>query len=121
MNIKKAKDLDNEVTLEQAMQAHADQAATLMKQLSSPARLMILCALDEAELSVTEMNNKVPLSQSALSQHLAKLRSAGLVVTRKEKQTVFYRLQGSEVTQIINVLKKIYCPEPNLNSEQERV
>lgn len=96
--------------LENAMQAHAEEAAMLMKQLSSPARLLILCALVESELAVNELNEKVQLSQSALSQHLAKLREANLVATRKEKQTVFYRLKGSEVIQIMAVLKNIYCP-----------
>lgn len=93
------------------MQKHAEDAALLMKQLSSPVRLMILCALDNAELSVNELNDKVALSQSALSQHLAKLRSSGLVSTRKDKQSVYYRLAGTEVSQIITVLKTIYCPE----------
>lgn len=98
-------------SLENVMQQHAEEAASLMKQLSSPVRLMILCALANAELSVNELNDKVSLSQSALSQHLAKLRSAGLVTTRKDKQTVFYRLAGTEVSQIISVLKTIYCPD----------
>jgi len=97
--------------LEHPMQQYAEQAALLMKQLSSPVRLMILCALDNSELSVNELNDKVALSQSALSQHLAKLRSAGLVTTRKDKQLVFYRLAGTEVSQIIALLKTIYCPE----------
>lgn len=98
-------------SLEQVMQQHAEQAALLMKQLSSPVRLMIMCALDNAELSVNEINDKVGMSQSALSQHLAKLRSAGLVTTRKDKQSVYYQLAGTEVSQIIAVLKSIYCPE----------
>ncbi|WP_438969804.1 ArsR/SmtB family transcription factor [Methylophaga sp.] len=96
--------------LEQTMQEHAEQAAMLMKQLSSPFRLMILCALVDAESSVNELNDKVDLSQSALSQHLAKLRQSGLVTTRKEKQTVYYRLAGDEIVKIISVLKDIYCP-----------
>jgi DNA-binding transcriptional ArsR family regulator len=97
--------------LEIVMKQHAEEAALLMKQLSSPVRLMILCALDNEELSVNELNDKVALSQSALSQHLAKLRSAGLVSTRRDKQSVYYRLAGTEVSQIIAVLKTIYCPE----------
>lgn len=103
--------------LEMSMQQHAEEAAMLMKQLSSPARLMILCALVNGELSVHALNNKIPLSQSALSQHLARLRSAGLVETRKEKQSVFYRLKGKEVIQIIATLKTIYCPELTLTDE----
>jgi len=105
--------------LESVMKQHAEEAALLMKQLSSPVRLMILCALDNAELSVNELNDKVALSQSALSQHLAKLRSTGLVVTRKDKQSVFYRLAGTEVSQIIAVLKTIYCPEGSDEAGEE--
>jgi len=99
------------VDLEHAMHKHAGQASQLMKQLSSPARLLILCALVDRELSVNALNKKVSLSQSALSQHLARLRYAGLVAWRKEKQTVFYRLQRTEVLQVLSVLKTIYCPE----------
>ncbi len=92
------------------MQQHARQAAALLKALANENRLMILCTLIGGEMSVGELNEKVPLSQSALSQHLASLRDAGLVSTRKEAQTVHYRLQGNEATQVIAVLQSIYCP-----------
>jgi ArsR family transcriptional regulator, virulence genes transcriptional regulator len=59
---------------------------------------------------VTELNSRTNLSQSALSQHLASLRNAGLVQTRREAQTIFYQLQGNEAIQVIRVLKSIYCP-----------
>jgi ArsR family transcriptional regulator, virulence genes transcriptional regulator len=88
---------------------HAGAAAALLKQLANPHRLMILCTLGEGELSVGELNVRVPLSQSALSQHLASLRTSGLVATRKERQSVFYRLQGEESIRIIEVLKQLYC------------
>ncbi len=93
-----------------ALQDNADQAASLMKQLGNRNRLMILCTLMFEELSVGQLNELIPLSQSALSQHLAGLREAGLVVTRREGQTIFYRLQGDEVGRVIAVLKDIYCP-----------
>lgn len=93
-----------------AMQEHALAAAALLKALANESRLMILCTLMESEMSVGELNAKVPLSQSALSQHLASLREAGLVSTRKEAQTVFYRLEGTEAQQIISVLQSIFCP-----------
>jgi DNA-binding transcriptional ArsR family regulator len=93
------------------MQAHAQEAAALMKQLGNEHRLIILCTLGAGELSVGELNERVPLSQSALSQHLASLRAAGLVATRKEAQTVFYRLQGDEALKVIQVLQSIYCPD----------
>lgn len=92
------------------MQVHAQQAAALLKALANENRLMILCTLIEGELSVGELNIRVPLSQSALSQHLASLREAGLVATRKEAQTVYYSLQGDEAQKIIAVLQSIYCP-----------
>jgi len=104
-------------SLENSMQEHAEKAATMLKQMSSPARLMILCALVESEMAVNELNERIQLSQSALSQHLAKLREAKLVSTRKEKQTVFYRLKGKEVIQIIGVLKNIYCPTQSIIEE----
>jgi DNA-binding transcriptional ArsR family regulator len=92
------------------LQANAGQAAALLKLLSNPNRLMILCALQADELSVSELNQQVPLSQSALSQHLAALREAKLVATRKAAQKVYYRLQGDAATRIIDVLQSIYCP-----------
>jgi DNA-binding transcriptional ArsR family regulator len=95
--------------LEQLVE-HAQEASALLKQLSNQHRLMILCSLIDGELSVTELNNRTNLSQSALSQHLASLRSAELVQTRREAQTIFYQLQGNEAIQVIKVLKSIYCP-----------
>ena len=89
---------------------HAQEASALLKQLSNQHRLIILYSLVDGELSVTELNSRTNLSQSALSQHLASLRSAKLVQTRREAQTIFYQLQGSEAIQVIKVLKSIYCP-----------
>ncbi len=97
------------------MQQHAQAAATLLKALSNENRLMILCTLIVGEMSVGELNARVPLSQSALSQHLASLREAGLVSTRKEAQTVYYSLQGDEAQKIIAVLQSIYCPTESPN------
>lgn len=92
------------------LREHAQKAAALLKALANENRLMIMCTLINGELSVGELNEKIPLSQSALSQHLASLREAGLVTTRKEAQTVFYQLSGNEATRIIAVLQSIYCP-----------
>ncbi len=92
------------------MREHAQKAAALLKALANENRLMIMCTLISGEMSVGELNEKIPLSQSALSQHLASLREAGLVTTRKEAQTVFYQLSGNEATRIIAVLQSIYCP-----------
>lgn len=93
------------------MQEHAQAAANLLKALANENRLMILCSLIEGEVSVGDLNARVPLSQSALSQHLASLREAGLVSTRKEAQTVYYRLEGVAAVRVIEVLQSIYCPK----------
>lgn len=95
----------------QKLAQHAEEATQLLKELANQNRLMILCCLGDSEISVSELNKLVPLSQSALSQHLARLRDAGFLVTRKEKQTVYYRLANTKVTKVINTLKSIYCPE----------
>lgn len=100
------------------MHAHAQAAAALLKALANENRLMILCTLIGGEMSVGELNARVPLSQSALSQHLASLREAGLVATRKEAQTVYYTLQGEEAQKIIAVLQSIYCPTDALPSDK---
>ena len=94
----------------QELQKHSAEAAGLLKQLGNQNRLMILCSLINGELSVTELNKITHLSQSALSQHLASLRKAELVQTRRDAQTIFYRLRGNEAIQAITVLKSIYCP-----------
>ena len=96
------------------MHSHAQAAAALLKALANENRLMILCTLISGEMSVGDLNAGVPLSQSALSQHLASLREAGLVATRKEAQTVYYSLLGEEAQKIIAVLQSIYCPTESL-------
>lgn len=93
----------------EAMREHAQDAAVLLKALANESRLQILCALSEGELSVGQLNNRVALSQSALSQHLGILRRDGLVVTRRESQTIFYSLAAGPAHRIIDVLHDIYC------------
>ena len=91
------------------MQLHAADAAGLMKALGNESRLMILCLLAEGERSVSELNAIVPLSQSALSQQLARLRQHGLVDTRRESQTIYYSLNAGPTDRVINLLHDIYC------------
>ena len=93
----------------EALTNNAKQAASLLKAMANENRLMILCTLVNGELSVNELNEQVPLSQSALSQHLASLKKAGLVDTRRQSQAIFYRLQGDHAMRVIHVLKDIYC------------
>jgi ArsR family transcriptional regulator, virulence genes transcriptional regulator len=91
------------------MRAHAVEAASLMKALGNESRLMILCSLAEGESSVRELNQRVPLSQSALSQQLARLRKVGLVTTRRESQTIYYSLLPGPVENVIQTLHDTYC------------
>lgn len=93
----------------QKMQKNAAKAAGLLKSLASTPRLMVLCQLIEGEHTAGELWDKSGLSQSALSQHLAKLRKEKLVKTRKEAQTVYYTLANKDVIDIIKTLHKIYC------------
>ena len=72
------------------LQANSEQAAELLKTAGNPHRLMILCLLSEGEMSVGELNERIDLAQSPLSQHLAILRRTGLVSTRRDGQTIFY-------------------------------
>jgi DNA-binding transcriptional ArsR family regulator len=89
----------------------ASEAAGLLKLLANENRLLILCRLVLArELSVNELAEAVGLSQSALSQHLAKMREDGLLATRREAQTVFYRIADPNAARVLALLKSIYCP-----------
>jgi len=88
---------------------NSQKAATLLKAMSNPNRLLILCLLNDRELSVSEINQQLDISQSALSQHLAKLRADNLVATRRDAQTIYYSLQGTQASAIINALHKVYC------------
>jgi DNA-binding transcriptional ArsR family regulator len=91
------------------MREHASDAAGLMKALGNESRLMILCLLAEGERSVSALNEAIPLSQSALSQQLARLRRQGLVNTRRESQTIFYSLASGPVDRVIHLLHDLYC------------
>jgi len=99
------------------MRDHAADAAGLMKALGNESRLMILCVLAEGERSVSDLNTMVPLSQSALSQQLARLRQQGLVSTRRESQTIYYSLADGPADRIIQVLHEIYCSVPNYQEQ----
>ena len=93
------------------LEASAGQAVDLLKAMGNKHRLMILCALQEGELSVTELNALFPMPQSSLSQHLAWLRKQGYVKTRRQAQTIYYSLDSSEVIAVISVLHRLYCQE----------
>ncbi len=86
-------------------------ASEMLKMMGNERRLMILCQLGKGEKSVGQLEKLVGLKQSALSQHLAKLRSQGLVTTRRESQMVFYSLASCEVERLINTLYELYSPK----------
>jgi DNA-binding transcriptional ArsR family regulator len=81
--------------------------------MSHPSRLMVLCYLMNGERPVSALNQAIPLTQSALSQHLAGLRQAGLVDTRRESQAIHYRLKSKAVSWILEALNRIYCNSNN--------
>lgn len=96
-----------------AMRRHAGGAARLVGALSNKHRLLVLCVLSEGELSVGELNSRVRLSQSALSQHLAVLRRERLVGTRRSGQTIFYSVTSGIAMELIQVLHDHYCSTPS--------
>ena len=91
------------------LENNAERAADLLGAMANPRRLMVLCKLLEGEKSVNTLADSVGLSQSALSQHLAKLREKGLVSTRRDAQTIYYRLASEEVHGILSTLYGFYC------------
>lgn len=105
--------------LGEQMHAHAAEAADLMKALGNESRLMILCMLADSERSVGDLNGLIPLSQSALSQQLARLRRQGLVKTRRESQTIFYSLADGPASRITHLLHDIYCGPTELASQEQ--
>lgn len=89
----------------------AGEAAAFLKAISNECRLLVLCYLAQAgELSAGELVDRVGLSQSALSQHLAKLREERLVSTRKEAQTVYYKISDPKAQQVLALLHDLFCP-----------
>ncbi|MFI5011139.1 MAG: ArsR/SmtB family transcription factor [Hyphomicrobiales bacterium] len=103
------------------LQSKAGAAETLLKAVANQHRLIILCELLKGERSVTALRNAIGLSQSALSQHLARLREDDLVATRRESQTIYYSLASSRVTRLIGLLYELYCaPECDADRPAKR-
>lgn len=86
------------------MQEHASSSSRLLKAMANERRLMILCHLNEGEHSVGELEKLIGISQSALSQHLARLRNDGLVMPRRSAQNIYYSLCGDAARAIIQSL-----------------
>jgi len=91
------------------MRKNATAAAALLRAISHEARLLVLCELAGRERSAGELVERSGLSQSALSQHLAKLREEGLVATRREAQVIHYRIADQRAQRVLRVLHDIYC------------
>ena len=87
----------------------AAEAETFLKSLANRHRLMILCELHKGERTVTALQTAISLSQSSLSQHLARLREDDLVKTRRESQSIHYSLSNPKVTRMIGLLYELYC------------
>lgn len=87
----------------------AGEASGFLKALGNENRLIVLCYLLEGELSVGALNEKLPLSQSALSQHLAVLRKDKLVETRRDSQTIYYSIADARVKELIQTLYRLFC------------
>lgn len=91
-----------------SFESNARRATTLLKAMSNKHRLMVLCELVQGERCVGELETIIGLSQSALSQHLARLRRDNLVKTRRSAQTIYYSLAGHEAGAVIRVLQELY-------------
>jgi DNA-binding transcriptional ArsR family regulator len=86
-----------------------ENIAQILKTIAHESRLMILCMLVKNEMTVSEINEFIDLSQSALSQHLAVLRQNNLVKTRRESQTIYYRLADKDLSHIVTSLHDVFC------------
>lgn len=94
------------------LEERAGEAARLLKLLANEKRLLILChLLARQELTVGALVEAVGLGQSALSQHLAKLREDGLVSFRRESQSIHYRVADPKAARLIEVLRDLFCPD----------
>ena len=93
----------------EALERQAGAAEGLLKAVANRRRLTILCELANGERSVSALGEATGLSQSALSQHLARLRADRVVTTRRESQTIYYSLESDRVRKLIDLLYQLYC------------
>jgi Predicted transcriptional regulators len=97
------------LTADRNRSAHAEEAAAVLRTLAHSARLTVLCELGEGERSVGELVKVSGLSQSALSQHLARLRADGLVKTRRSGQSIRYYIADPKALHLVDLLFELYC------------
>lgn len=101
--------MNNSQMTPEEMDIMAEEASGLLLAMSNPKRLLIMCNLLDGEMSVNQLSQKIQLNQSALSQHLGKLRALKLVSTRREAQQIFYSIASHEVTEVLSTLNRLYC------------
>ncbi|KPF79011.1 helix-turn-helix transcriptional regulator [Novosphingobium sp. AAP93] len=93
-------------------EANATAVASILRELANPHRLMVLCSLVEAgEMKVGDIAERIGLSQSALSQHLARLREEGLVAFTRDAQVLRYRIADARIEALLATLYQLYCTE----------
>jgi DNA-binding transcriptional ArsR family regulator len=92
-----------------ALEAKAEEVSRVLTAMANPKRLLVLCNLLEGEQSVGTLAEAVGLAQAALSQHLSKMRALGLLETRRDGQTIYYRLASAEVRSLLETLYQLYC------------
>jgi DNA-binding transcriptional ArsR family regulator len=103
--------MDIAITPEDELATHAAAAARLLKLVANERRLLVLCILSTAgEATVGDLAKSVGLSQSALSQHLALMRDDGLVASRRDGQTIHYRIADPNAERLLSTLRTIFCP-----------
>nr|WP_295468847.1 metalloregulator ArsR/SmtB family transcription factor [Mesorhizobium sp.] len=93
--------------------ASAGEASEFLKKFAHPSRLMIVCALVDGERSVRDLEDTLGIRQPGLSQQIAELRDAGLIVGRKESKNMFYRLADGRVTELIGLMYRMFCKHPD--------
>ncbi|VEF01738.1 ArsR/SmtB family transcription factor [Neisseria canis] len=91
------------------MMEHAERASSLLKLISHPHRLMILCLLAQSERNVTEIVNVVGINQTAVSNHLAKLRAKGVVDYTRYHRILQYRITSPEIFNLLEAMCRVYC------------
>lgn len=97
-----------------AFEANALEVADLLRALGNEKRLMTLCKIVEhGEMTVGALAEAVDLSQSALSQHLAKMRDENIVTFRRDGQTIWYRIADPRIEELMAVLHRLYCRQPS--------
>lgn len=102
------------------MRQHAAEAAATLRLIGNENRLVILCSLVEGEMGVGALQERVDLSQSALSQHLAKLRTDGLITARRKSQNLYYRISDEKIMALMAALADIFCPDEIAKEAQNR-